>query len=164
MERRHFLKAVGIAGAGAAWTPTWAQRPRLYDILIKGGEVIDPSRAFRGIADVAVLDGKVRRSRVASRLSAESTSSTPKGSLSLRVWWTCTRTFTTDYSSVSRRTQSRRDREPRRGWMRAHSRRTKFPDSAGSLLNRRARASMVSCISTRVIGIPMTTPLNTSTA
>jgi dihydroorotase len=59
MERRHFLKAVGIAGAGAAWTPTWAQRPRLYDILIKGGEVIDPSRAFRGIADVAVLDGKV---------------------------------------------------------------------------------------------------------
>jgi dihydroorotase len=69
MERRHFLKAVGIAGAGAAWTPTLAQRPRLYDILIKGGEVIDPSRAFRGIADVAVLDGKV--AAIESSIAAE---------------------------------------------------------------------------------------------
>ena len=59
MERRHFLGTVGLAGAGAAFTSAWAQRPRLYDILIKGGEVIDPSRGFRGIADVAVLDGKV---------------------------------------------------------------------------------------------------------
>jgi len=57
MERRHFLKTIGIGAAGA-W-PTWAQRPRLFDILIKGGEVIDPSRGFRGIADVAVLDGKI---------------------------------------------------------------------------------------------------------
>src|SRR6187200_284276 len=55
MERRHFLKTVGIASAGA----TWAQRLRLFDILIKGGEVVDPSRGFRGIADVAVLDGKI---------------------------------------------------------------------------------------------------------
>src|SRR5256885_3328971 len=57
MEGRHFLKTVGIAGATTACT--WAQRPRLYDILIKGGELTDPSRAFRGIADVAVLDGKI---------------------------------------------------------------------------------------------------------
>jgi dihydroorotase len=56
MKRRQFLHTVGLAGALPA---AWAQRPRLYDILIKGGEVLDPGRGFRGIADVAVLDGKI---------------------------------------------------------------------------------------------------------
>jgi hypothetical protein len=162
MERRHFLKAVGIAGAGAAWTPTWAQRPRLYDILIKGGEVIDPSRAFRGIADVAVLDGKV--AAIESSIAAERGIDVvdAKG-LFVTPGLVDLRTFTTDYSSVSRRTQSRRDREPRHGWMRAHSRRTKFLFRR-FIVEPARRTSMVSCISTRVIGIPMTTPLNTSTA
>jgi dihydroorotase len=59
MERRQFLQTVGRAGAGAAFHSAWGQRPRLYDILIKGGEAIDPSRGFRSIADVAVLDGKI---------------------------------------------------------------------------------------------------------
>ncbi|MBI4904057.1 MAG: amidohydrolase/deacetylase family metallohydrolase [Acidobacteria bacterium] len=35
------------------------QPPRRYEILIKGGEVIDPSRNFRRNADVGVLDGKI---------------------------------------------------------------------------------------------------------
>jgi dihydroorotase len=52
MTRRTML---GALAAG----PAYAQRTRLYDILIKGGEVIDPSRGFRQIADVAVLDGKI---------------------------------------------------------------------------------------------------------
>src|ERR1051326_2123673 len=59
MERRQFLQTVGRAGAGGAFHSPWGQRPRLYDILIKGGEAIDPSRGFRSIADVAVLDGKI---------------------------------------------------------------------------------------------------------
>ena len=53
MERRHFLQTMGLAGANAAITSVWAQPPKLYDILIKGGEVIDPNRACRGSADVA---------------------------------------------------------------------------------------------------------------
>lgn len=59
MKRRHFLRTAGLAGTSAVLPPAWAQRPRLYDILIKGGEVIDPSRGFRQTADVAVLDGKI---------------------------------------------------------------------------------------------------------
>jgi len=35
------------------------QRQRRFDILIKNGEVRDPSRNFRQRADVAVLDGKI---------------------------------------------------------------------------------------------------------
>ncbi|MGH9718964.1 MAG: amidohydrolase/deacetylase family metallohydrolase [Bryobacteraceae bacterium] len=57
MKRREFLHTVGLAGA--TLPQAWSQRPRLFDILIKGGEVIDPSRDFRRIADVAVLDGKI---------------------------------------------------------------------------------------------------------
>jgi len=30
-----------------------------YDLLIRGGEVLDPARAFRGRADVAVRDGRI---------------------------------------------------------------------------------------------------------
>lgn len=57
MKRRDFLHTIGLAGASLP--QAWAQRPRLYDILIKSGEVMDPSRDFRQIADVAVLDGKI---------------------------------------------------------------------------------------------------------
>jgi len=57
MTRRVMLGALGAAGGFSP--PARAQRTRLYDILIKGGEVIDPSRGFRQVADVAVLDGKV---------------------------------------------------------------------------------------------------------
>ncbi|MGH9674890.1 MAG: hypothetical protein ACRD44_17090, partial [Bryobacteraceae bacterium] len=51
------LGALGAAGGFSP--PARAQRTRLYDILIKGGEVIDPGRGFRQIADVAILDGKI---------------------------------------------------------------------------------------------------------
>jgi dihydroorotase len=50
-----------LIGGLAAGTLTRAhgQRQRLYDILIKGGEVIDAGRGFRQVADVAILDGKI---------------------------------------------------------------------------------------------------------
>jgi dihydroorotase len=43
----------------AAQAPTPGQRQRRFDILIKNGEVRDPSRNLRQRADVAVLDGKI---------------------------------------------------------------------------------------------------------
>ena len=42
-----------------------------YDLLIRGGEVLDPSRAFRGRADVAVRDGRI--ATIAPDLPAEGT-------------------------------------------------------------------------------------------
>ena len=30
-----------------------------YDVLIRGGEVIDPSQSLRGVRDVAVKDGRI---------------------------------------------------------------------------------------------------------
>lgn len=59
MKRRQFLHTIGLAGAGVAISPAQSQRPPLFDILIKGGEVIDPSRGFRQKADVAVLNGRI---------------------------------------------------------------------------------------------------------
>ena len=60
MTRRQLLKTFG--GAAAASAPgsfAFAQIRRRYDILIKGGEVRDPSRGYRQVADVAVLDGRI---------------------------------------------------------------------------------------------------------
>lgn len=57
MTRRELLQSLAV---GAAALPAAsAQRQRRYDIVIQGGEVLDPSRGFRQVADVAVLDGKI---------------------------------------------------------------------------------------------------------
>ena len=39
-------------------TPAWAQTPR-YDLLIKGGRVIDPANHLDGVMDVAVSKNKI---------------------------------------------------------------------------------------------------------
>ncbi len=41
----------------------------MYDLLIKGGTVIDPSRGLNGVSDVAVQDGKI--ARIARSISIE---------------------------------------------------------------------------------------------
>jgi dihydroorotase len=57
LSRRQFVTV------SAAWplarTARAQTRERLYDILIKNGEVRDPSRSFKARADVAILDGKI---------------------------------------------------------------------------------------------------------
>ena len=60
MLRRSFVKTLGLAPLAAAQAPVVAQqRQRRYDILIKNGEVMDPSRSFRQKADLAVVEGKI---------------------------------------------------------------------------------------------------------
>ncbi|HVZ21133.1 MAG TPA: amidohydrolase/deacetylase family metallohydrolase [Vicinamibacterales bacterium] len=58
LTRRHF-----IAAAGAAAASRFARLPELraaqYDLLIKGGRVIDPARRFDRVADVAIAGGKI---------------------------------------------------------------------------------------------------------
>src|SRR5689334_11939978 len=39
-------------------TPAWAQTPR-YDLLIKGGRVIDPANHLDGVMDVAVSKNRI---------------------------------------------------------------------------------------------------------
>ena len=57
MTRRTVL---GTLAAAVLTAPTArSQQTHRYDLLIKNGEVRDPSRGFRQKADVAILDGKV---------------------------------------------------------------------------------------------------------
>jgi dihydroorotase len=56
MTRRELL---GSIAAGISPAATFAQPARLYDILIKGGEVCDPARGFRHKADVAIRQGTI---------------------------------------------------------------------------------------------------------
>jgi dihydroorotase len=57
LTRRDFVTAsAGCALVNSAWGQN---RERLYDILIKNGEVRDPVRGYKGRADVAILDGKI---------------------------------------------------------------------------------------------------------
>jgi len=60
MLRRTFVKGLGLAPVATAQSQLLAQqRQRKYDILIKNGEVTDPSRKFRQKADLGVVDGKI---------------------------------------------------------------------------------------------------------
>jgi dihydroorotase len=60
LTRRKFLS---VAAAGAATLSKFPRLPELhaaqYDLLIKGGRVIDPSRRFDKLADVAIAGGKI---------------------------------------------------------------------------------------------------------
>ena len=54
MTRRGFLRS----SAGATASAALAQR-RPYDLVIKNGELRDPSQSLRRRADIGVLDGKI---------------------------------------------------------------------------------------------------------
>ncbi|MCW5978105.1 MAG: amidohydrolase/deacetylase family metallohydrolase [Bryobacteraceae bacterium] len=56
VDRRSFLQTLG--GAAAA-TSLAAQPARRYDLLIRNGEIRDPSRGYKQRADVAVNDGRI---------------------------------------------------------------------------------------------------------
>ena len=70
MTRRSLLQGLGGAAVGGVTPRAFAQRRRRpYDIVIKGGEVRDPSRELKARADVAIQDGKI--AEVASEIPAE---------------------------------------------------------------------------------------------
>ncbi len=66
VSRRQFLSAAAASVATFATRPD--ARAAEYDLLIKGGRVIDPSRRFDAIADVGIAGGKI--SAVQSRLAS----------------------------------------------------------------------------------------------
>jgi dihydroorotase len=76
LTRRTFLRRVGVAAgvsvaAGLQTRPTGAAR---YDLLIKGGRVIDPSRRLDAVRDVAIAGGRI--AAVESNLAAADAAST----------------------------------------------------------------------------------------
>src|SRR5438552_9095567 len=80
LTRRRFLSG-SIAAATAT---TFAKLPELraaqYDLLIKGGRVMDPSRKFDQVVDIAIANGKIAavRKNVAASSAAEVIDATGK--------------------------------------------------------------------------------------
>jgi len=58
MNRRHFVCAGAAAGA-ALFARAPQARAATYDLIIKGGRVIDPSVTLDGIRDVAITNGRI---------------------------------------------------------------------------------------------------------
>ncbi len=67
LTRRALLQTLGAAAFAA---PVSAQRRRFHDLLIKNGELLDPSRNLRARADIALRDGKI--AEIASEIPGES--------------------------------------------------------------------------------------------
>ncbi len=57
MNRREFLSAAGAGAAVIARIPD--ARAATYDLIIKGGRVIDPSVGLDGVRDVAIVGGRI---------------------------------------------------------------------------------------------------------
>jgi dihydroorotase len=64
MTRRQMVAGLAAAGNAAAQPP---ERP--FDLLIRNGEVRDPGRGFKALADVGIRDGKI--AAIAPSLPAE---------------------------------------------------------------------------------------------
>ena len=58
MQRRHFLGAAAACAALPASSSLFGAAAS-YDLVIRGGRVVDPSQQLDTIADIALLDGKV---------------------------------------------------------------------------------------------------------
>jgi dihydroorotase len=69
MNRRQFLSTATV-GAALVRTPgTLAATPAKYDLIVKGGRVIDPSRKLNAIADLAIAGGRI--AAVEAHISAD---------------------------------------------------------------------------------------------
>lgn len=81
LTRRQFLSA---ATAGGATLSTFTRTPELraaqYDVLIRGGRVVDPSRNFDKVADVGIDGGNIAAVQpdVAASSAAETIDATGK--------------------------------------------------------------------------------------
>src|SRR3989442_11901122 len=59
LNRREFLAAAAAGAATFARAPNIAAQAAKYDLLIKGGRVIDPSVRLDAIRDVAISGGRI---------------------------------------------------------------------------------------------------------
>jgi len=59
MNRRQFLYAATVAATSGRTADVLAAAAAKYDLIIKEGRVIDPSRKLNAICDVAIADGRI---------------------------------------------------------------------------------------------------------
>ena len=59
MNRRQFLSAAVVCSAAVAHATRTAAQASKYDLLIRGGRVIDPSVHLDGVRDVAIAGGRI---------------------------------------------------------------------------------------------------------
>src|SRR5689334_350508 len=58
-HRKHVAAAVLLVAAILSLSPRSAAQAAPYDLLLKGGHVLDPANGLDGILDVAVAGGKI---------------------------------------------------------------------------------------------------------
>lgn len=61
LGRAVVVSSTGLAAGRGVQTPPETVGARLYDLLIRGGKVIDPSQNLEAVCDVAVREGKIAR-------------------------------------------------------------------------------------------------------
>jgi dihydroorotase len=59
MNRRHFVQGAAMAALAAAAHIPGARAAATYDLVIKGGRVIDPARRLDAVRDVAIAGGRI---------------------------------------------------------------------------------------------------------
>jgi len=59
MNRRRFLGASAVAGASFGISGALAATAGKYDLVVKGGRVIDPARKLDAVRDVAIANGRI---------------------------------------------------------------------------------------------------------
>ena len=57
MNRRQFVFTATAAAAFARTPDVFAASAKKYDLIVKGGRVIDPSRKLDAISDLAIANG-----------------------------------------------------------------------------------------------------------
>jgi dihydroorotase len=60
MNRRHFVCAAASVSIFARIPNLLAARAAKYELIVKGGRVIDPSRKLNAVRDVAIADGRIK--------------------------------------------------------------------------------------------------------
>jgi dihydroorotase len=69
MNRRQFVSGAALGAAAAGFANVAAAKAVKYDLIVKGGRVIDPSRKLDAVRDVAIADGRI--AAVAADITAE---------------------------------------------------------------------------------------------
>src|SRR5579872_84279 len=59
MNRRQFLCAATASATLGGTSNLFAAKLKKYDLIVKGGRVIDPSRKIDGVRDVAIAGGRI---------------------------------------------------------------------------------------------------------
>jgi dihydroorotase len=69
MNRRQFFSTAAVGAAVARFPNPLAAKAAKYDLIIKGGRVIDPSHKLDAVRDVAIADGRI--AAIAANITAD---------------------------------------------------------------------------------------------